>query len=233
MTQASTTTHVNSSEAALIASIIKVPLAIREENLITRRALTNVGLAILKKIRDAFIIKSKGGTDESGDRWAPLAPSTIAQRLRKKSGLKADKSKQAVSDSWRQYYIQGLMRHKGNKAHAARFAWLKVKAAGHKPIAPRLASNIDILRDTGLLLRSLSPGERSPEQVFVVHGGKVILGTTRKGAMAHHKGMIGKLPQRRLWPSPQHWSASWKRDIVRAARQGIQDVILELAKRAR
>ena len=34
--------------------------------------------AVLGKIRAAFIAKAAGGTDEAGDRWAPLSPATVA-----------------------------------------------------------------------------------------------------------------------------------------------------------
>ena len=47
---------------------------------------------------------------------------------------------------------------------------------------------VDILRDTGLLLNSLSPGVVSAEQVFKVAPGTVIVGTNRKWAYCHHYG---------------------------------------------
>lgn len=71
---------------------------IRVERSLTRKALRDIpkearlgskeandlmlrcGVALLKIIRDAFIIKARGGTDAAGDNWKPLAPATLARR---------------------------------------------------------------------------------------------------------------------------------------------------------
>lgn len=37
-----------------------------------------IGLALLQHIKDAFIVKARGGTDVCGDKWAPLSKHTIA-----------------------------------------------------------------------------------------------------------------------------------------------------------
>ena len=85
---------------------------------------------------------------------------------------------------------------------------------------------VEILRDTGLLLNSLSPGTTTPESVFRVGRGEVIVGTNRKGAAAHHHGVPSRnLPQRRLWPVVSKWPATWWRDITEQVKQGILDII--------
>lgn len=45
-----------------------------------RILLTRVGLAALGVIRDAFLVRARGGTDASGMVWKPLEPETIAAR---------------------------------------------------------------------------------------------------------------------------------------------------------
>ncbi len=39
-----------------------------------------LGMVALALIKSAFIEKSQGGTDGAGEKWPPLAPSTIARR---------------------------------------------------------------------------------------------------------------------------------------------------------
>jgi len=85
-------------------------------------------------------------------------------------------------------------------------------------------------RATGLLLNSLSPGVASAEQVFRIGHGEVIVGTNRKGAAAQHNGVPGRLPQRRLWPEPSKWPASWWRDIMEQVRTGLVDIAMQLIK---
>jgi phage gpG-like protein len=45
-----------------------------------RAVQTVIGLAALNQIKRAFLAKSRGGADETGARWAPLAASTVARR---------------------------------------------------------------------------------------------------------------------------------------------------------
>ncbi len=89
----------------------------------------------------------------------------------------------------------------------------------------------ETLRDTGLLLNSLSPGVVSSEQIFRVGRGEVIIGTNRKGAMAHHMG-TKHLPQRRLWPDPKDWPNAWWDDIMDQARQGLLDLAVQMVRNA-
>lgn len=142
--------------------------------------MTRCGLVALGRIKRAFITKSRGGTDEAGERWEPLAPSTIARR-----------------------------RH-----------------------GKRKSANVEILRDTGLLLNSMSPGITIAEQVFRIGRGEVIVGTNRKWAGVHHNGSRnGRIPQRRLWPEPRNWPESWWADISEQARAGLIDIAEFLIKR--
>ena len=42
--------------------------------------LTALGWAALSDVKNAFITKARGGTDEMGIKWPPLKPETIARR---------------------------------------------------------------------------------------------------------------------------------------------------------
>ena len=167
-------------------------------------ALTRIGIALLGRIKNAFVVKSLGGTDEAGERWAPLSRYTLALRG------KRDQSKETKQPT------QTKIRGKGKGAALPFDKYAKSTV------------NTDILRDTGALLNSLSPGVASSEQVFQVGQSSVTVGTTREGAAKHHSGVPGKLPQRRLWPHPNKWPPSWWDELLKQARDGIVDIAIQL-----
>lgn len=206
--------------------------------------LTRCGLAALGRIKQAFVVKARGGTDEAGERWAPLSPKTIAYSKTRQHGrggrTKAEKARDAFPsqalnnrqrDRWWALYRQGLAIFKGDKGSAAKRAWGILKREGATTLLQKYGGRqVEILRDTGPLLNSLSPGVATAEQVFKVGPGSVIVGTRRKGAAAHHAGIPGRLPQRRLWPEPGKWPASWWKDITEQARAGLIDIATKLIK---
>lgn len=201
--------------------------------------MTRCGLTALGRIKRAFIVKSRGGTDEAGERWKPLSPKTIAYS-RRHPGVPRAADRAASRPSWMlsasqnerwwDLYRQGLAIFKGDKASAARRAWSISKGEGAVTLLDKYGkTQVDILRDTGLLLNSLSPGVVSAEQVFRVGLGEVIVGTNRKGAAAHHEGR-GHTPQRRLWPHPNNWPANWWLDIAEQARAGLVDITIYMIR---
>ncbi len=228
------TIHTRATNDALRQLLSKLPADARSADGI----LTRVGLAILGRIKRAFVTKARGGTDEAGDRWQPLSPKTVAYsrtRQRGKGGrTKAEKKRpnfpsQALNakqqEQWWQVYRRALAWRKGDKAFAARIAWSVLKKLGAQTLLMKYGGrNVEILRDTGLLLNSLSPGSGTPEQVFKVGGGAVTVGTNRKGAAGHHNGIPGRLPQRRLWPSPGKWPKNWWDDLLATVREGILEM---------
>jgi hypothetical protein len=225
-----------------------------------------VGLAALSRIKQAFVLKSQGGTDESGDRWAPLSKKTIAYSRRhpklflkggarstaKRTGYLPKGSVRAAdrpswmlmkrqNERWWAVYRRFLGVFKGDKSHAAAAAWVVLKREGATTLLATYGTlPALILRDTGLLINSLSPGVRvgdppppvpppiPEDQVFRYPKGEIILGTSRKWAGTHHRGVPGHIPQRRLWPDPARWPANWWDDILTQARLGLVDVILQL-----
>lgn len=236
--------HVRATRADIKQAIARIPSESRDDNSITHAMMVRVGMTALGRIKQAFVVKSRGGTDEAGDRWKPLSPKTIAYsktRQRGRGGRTRAENKreshpsQALTkrqrDRWWEVYRRQLAIRKGDKGHAAAVSWLVLKREGAQTLLTKYGyRQVEILRDTGLLLNSLSPGVASAEQVFRVGAGEVIVGTNRKGAAAHHHGVPGRLPQRRLWPETSKWPASWWRDIVDQVKQGLVDITISLIK---
>lgn len=180
--------RVSMSREQLRRELLDLPRALSSGSAASDAILTSMGLVLLANIREAFVIKARGGTDDSGLKWAPLRPSTIARRR---------KAKRAPT-----------------KLGSGKF--------GSKAHAQQTAVSYEILRDTGLLLNSLTPGYPSPDQVFEIGIDSVTVGTTRAGAADHHNGdPARRLPQRRLWPEPENWPDYWWEDMQDVLRQGI------------
>jgi hypothetical protein len=221
--------------------------------------LVRIGQAALGRIRRAFIDKAHGGADETGLSWQKLDPRTIAYKRRhllvgrsgqmsKKRRLPSPGTRAGYRPSfqlteperkrWWGYYRKFLSVYRGDKAHAAATAWTILKAQGAKTLLMVYGgAQVDILRDTGLLLNSLSPGIINPgssspphtlHQVFRLLRGEVIIGTNREGAAYHHRGVPGRLPRRPLWPGPSTWTSAWWQDILEQARQGVIEIALHL-----
>jgi hypothetical protein len=219
--------------------------------MLMRSLLVRIGLTALAHIRDAFVVKARGGTDETGLKWKPLSPYTIAYR-RRHPGLPKKRSrlthpswmlKEKERKRWWKLYSRFLAMYKGDKSHAAAHAWFILKEEGAQTILSVYGNTrVEILRDTGLLLNSLTPGidpivgiapstpPRTPHQVFRLGQGEVVIGTNRKWCGTHHRGVPGRIPKRPLWPDPKKWPSSWWRDILGQAREGLVDIALHLLR---
>lgn len=247
--------HVRGTVADVLAVMGTIPqIAAGQGDLpLARALLIRMGIAALYRISRAFIVKAAGGTDETGLKWKPLSPSTIAYHRRqlpkpgaknpipKGRGRAAKAPSYALTpkqrENWWRYYRSYLGRY-NDKAHAARAAWVRVKAEGGTTLMARYGSQpVQILRDTGLLLTSLTPGTyaggASPpkvkKQVFDLARGTVIIGTNREWAWTHHKG-TARIPRRELWPDPSRWPESWWDEITSAGVDGLIDIILYLLR---
>lgn len=210
------------------------------------------GIALLSKIQQAFIVKSRGGTGDDGIKWPPLKRSTIAQRRttgteRKALGIGGTRVRGLLTPAqdrrWRQIFgsrlakLRLVMSDGAAKAKAAQIAWAILKSEGAQTKLQVLGGRqVDILRDTGELFRSLTPGvEDQPSgadgQVFRVPPGRVIVGSNKKPW--HHAGIPGKLPTRPLWPLDGRLPAAWQQAVADAMRRGIGVAILLLLDRGR
>lgn len=240
-----TVVYVAASRAEVRQAVYQIPQAAMGDfgaGRVADAMMTRCGLTALGRIRKAFIAKAQGGADEAGDRWKPLSPATIAYS-RRHPGLPKAPQRAAYRPSygltkkqrekWWETYRRALARFKGDKGSAARVAWAAAKRDGAVTLMDKYGNTkVDILRDTGLLLNSLSPGVASGAQVFRVGRGEVIVGTNRKWAWVHHNGSKnGRIPQRRLWPDVLRWPGSWWQDIAEQARAGLVDVAIYLIKR--
>lgn len=137
----------------------------------------------LSFIREAFIVKSRGGTDEAGQSWRPLSLKYLIYGRRHPgrnfphtSSTPPTRGRLAVAQwgegrarrpmltqkldaKWRAIF--GALVRKGlNAAIAARIAWASVKALGGRTVwaAYSPPPAVEINRDTGVLFNSLSPG---------------------------------------------------------------------------
>jgi hypothetical protein len=192
--------------------------------------LYKAGIITLGRIKKAFVVKSGGGTDEAGERWQPLSPRTIAYRRAKRTKTERGRDarpSQALTKKqqkrWWDLYAQGMAKSQGDKAYAARRAWFILKSEGANTLINKYgSSHVDILRDTGELLNSFQ---------VRIESGDIVISTDRKGAAAHHSGVPGCLPQRRLWPDPSKWPQSWwssitdliRDEIIRGLSEDIQE----------
>ncbi len=221
------------------------------DNPIRDQILIRIGNALLSEIEQDFVVKSRGGTGQDGIKWKPLSPKTIAQRRitaaeRKKAGLTSANMFRGLLTAeenklWKAIYsrrlarLQLVMPYAQARAKAATAAWAILKSRGAKTKLGLFGGRIvDILRDTGELLRSFSPaimaGEPAPYkadadgQVFRIESqATVAVGSNKKPW--HHRGIPGRLPARPFWPLDGSLPEAWAQSVSRAAERGIAEGI--------
>lgn len=211
---------------------------------VARALQLRLGTALLSQVQQDFVRKSRGETGRDGVKWPPLKRETIARRRTgpgelKRLGVTGKRVRGLLTPAedkrWRQIFgtrLAWLRNHMSEgeaRARAAQIAWAVLKAAGAKTKLDVLGGRkVDILRDTGELLRSLSPGvddrpSGADGQVFKVPSGRVIVGTNKKPW--HQDGIPGKLPARRLWPVDGTIPPAWWEPVQKAGVRGLAKVI--------
>lgn len=218
-----------------------------------------IGLQLLSDVQEAFIVKSRGGTGEDGVTWPPLSKEYLAYHRRfgpgEKTALKSAAGlgransrgiagKQglltaAQQKRWWEVYSQTLAwaidKHgEGAKAIAAGRAWNVVKSEGAKTMLEVYGNRqVDILRDTGVLFNSLSPGylagpnytkpsgEGGDKQIFDAINNGIVVGTNVFYAGSHNKG--NRVPKRQIFPD--RIPAMWASRLVEVGVQAIQSVV--------
>lgn len=210
-----------------------------------------IGLEALSDIHADFIRKAQGGVGEDGASWPRLSPKTLAYSRRfgpgEQAGLKAaaglgranrlapggNKGLLTVAQlkRWRQVYSQHLARLvmmyplAQAKSIAAGIAWNKVKAEGAKTKLEVFGNRPhEPLRDTGVLLNSLSPGyliwgeyhkpirDGAEFQIFQSLENGVVVGTNVPYAKTHNEGDRSRgIPARPFIPTvvPARWIQGW------------------------
>ena len=217
--------------------------------------LDRIGIALLSQIQQAFIVKSRGGIGSDGIQWPPLKPETIAQRRIgvgdllpigvKGRKIPANRVRGLLTPDqdarWRKIFAQVYTRNvfelgdAAAKAKAGAVAWAVLKGEGAQTKLEVLGGRqVDTLRDTGMLLRSLSPTTASlqPEgQVFECEPGAVTVGTNLKPY--HHRGVPGRLPARPFWPLDNSIPDAWWTAITEAAANGIREALFLMVQENR
>lgn len=216
--------------------------------------LTALGFGALSDIKDAYVTKAAGGTDEMGVKWPPLKPSTIAGRRVGPRDMKAGphtSESQAYAIRQRENarkaaYRKLLRRLRISLPEAeavARATRLSNIAATKKTGRTRLQTlgsrYVEILRDTGQLLNSLSPGvydgkntytkptgEGGKNQIFDPRPGMIVVGTNDPKAAFHQHG-TRTIPRRQFLPDsesqiPDVWWQRWLDIGVKALRVGAE-----------
>lgn len=220
----------------------KVP----DTNGIAQELRLRIGVALLSKVQQDFVRKSRGQTGEDGIKWPPLKPSTIERRRLGKADRQAltQRSRQAaltpaqrqqVNSEFRKrkalMIFQGIPEKQAEGLARAQ-AYNIVRAQGGQiPTRREILGNrqVDILRDTGELFRSFSPGiENRPSyadgQVFEQTPDSVIIGTNKK-PWHHLTDGQGKLPQRAFWPKDGNLPSQWWDAMLLAGQRGLARVL--------
>lgn len=247
--------HGNRMQAKQVARQLKEMLTGRTSDPlgIARGVFSAIGLAALSDIKDDFVRKANGETGEDGNKWPDLSPEYKAYGRRFGAGEQASLKKAAglgkanrfapgqnkglltaaQLKQWNKIFATRLQRlllsmPPGEaKARAAQIAWAELKRMGAKTkISVYGSRKVQILRDTGVLLNSLSPGELNgntyskpsglggDDQIFSTISNGVIVGTSVPYAGVHNHGNAAKgIPARTFLPkeAPQVWVDRWQK----------------------
>lgn len=225
---------------------------------IARGFMLRLAVAWLSKIKQAFIVKARGGTDECGISWPPLSKKYLAYGRGPKSTRTAGKLSPGGKDGfmskaqlkqWRRTYARNLawlatdLPLSEAKSQAARIAWAEAKRAGVKTKLEVFGNReVEILRDRGLLFNSLSPGvlsERGPSadyeppegQIVNLSPGELAVGSNVE-YLKYHQGTPEKPGRRRIWPSASEIPVSWIEDMNETAASGLPIAIEMIARAA-
>lgn len=242
---------------------------------LARGVFSTIGYAALSDIKDDFVRKASGQQGEDGATWPKLSPKTIAARrfgpkdkkLPHIAGrLAAEKAARAEISA-----TDRALRKKQKAAIKARLLLSLPADEAEKQASKLMVANlkrrgslkvtrytkqtrvdvfsqrqVEILRDTGVLLNSLSPGEISgdgrsvsyvpphddggEDQVFRLFDSGVIVGTSVPYGLTHQEGdATRKIPARPFLPTrgvPRAWAERWAEagcDAVQAAARIIYE----------
>lgn len=251
---------------AIIGVVRAVTGNAAEHAALARQIHTAIGIAALSDIQQDFIRKARGDVGEDGVKWPRLTAKYLAYGRRfgrgEQAGLKRgagfgrahrlapgqNKGLLTVSQlkQWRAIFSRLLRRFASSmdigeaKAKAAAIAWAVLKRMGAKTKLEVFGNRPhEILRDTGVLLNSLSPGELAPDgigydppedQIFRAIRGGVIVGTNVPYASVHQRGNAKKkIPARPFLPvagAPTVWQSRWAAAGQRAIASAIRYVLI-------
>lgn len=245
---------------ALVASLLGKSAPGQAAEL-ARGVFFSIGFAALSDIQGDFVNKSRGGTGADGETWPPLSEKYLAYGRRfgpgERTALKASAGlgrqhayapggkdgllSKAELRRWRGIYAHLLARFAVDmplgeaKAKAAAIAWNRLKASGAKTKLEVFGHReVDILRDTSVLLNSLSmgrlvgseyakpAGDGGEQQIFEPLANGIAVGTRVIYARTHNEGDPKRgIPKRQFIPPSNKIPAAW---LSRWADVGMQAV---------
>lgn len=184
---------------------------------------------LMKQIHEAFLVKSEGDADSTGESWKPLSRKTIAYRPipgRPTAGRGLLSSREDTQ--WRAIFrsqfvkLAVKMGEQAAKIQAAKIAWGIMKSRGARTKLDVYGGRkVKMLIVSHRLEKSLRPGRvsggsyRGPaEQVFQISPSLVILGSKVPYAAHQHR-------TRRLWP-PVRKMLPW---ITQAAADATDEIV--------
>lgn len=205
-----------------------------------------MAVMFFSNVKEAFIIKARGGTDVAGISWPPLTKKYLAYGRGPKSSRTAGGLSPGGKDgfmsetqlkNWKKDFVRALAWLSGKigagqeaKSGAAAIAWVKAKARGVRTILDVFGNReVEILRDRGILFNSFSPGilsERGPDasysppedQVLEEQPGSLTVGTSVEYAKHHQDG------KRPFWPQDGSIPQEWVDDMVEVGISGLLEI---------
>jgi hypothetical protein len=208
-----------------------------------------VSFAFFSLVKEAFIVKSRGGTDAAGIKWPPLSREYLAY-TRPMNGRQPPRAgglapggndgfmTAAQLNQWRRdfagamKYLSVQIGEDAARGQAAAIAWSKAKSRGVRTKLEVFGEReVEILRDRGILFNSLSPGQINeagvdatyspPEDQVAEDGpGWLLVGTNVEYAYYHHV-QPGIRP---LWPKNGNLPAVWIDEIMEVAVSGLERI---------
>ena len=197
----------------------------------------SVGFAALGDIKQDYIRKARGGTGEDGVKWEPLKPETVARRRVGPGDVKSDPDIKRREQIRKREYRKLLPRYSLSlpeneaRARAKQVAGMRATAETKKTKLATLGGrSVEILRDTGILLNSLSQGrltsnggkvsyskpsqDGGEEQILEAISNGVIVGSNVPYAATHQYGDQSRgIPARPFLPDgdsiPPAWEERW------------------------
>ena len=183
---------------------------------------------LLAANKAAYIDRARGGTDAAGLAWAPLSPSTVRQRRRSPSDRRAIRQRFDALTPAEKKALQKVSRDARSRALANGLSRTRAEAVGQaaatraarrlgmpvKSVGDILSTrSVEILRDTGRLLNSLSQ---------VVAPGTIAVGTNVAYAKYHHStDPRNRLPRRPVVWDPDNIPSDVWRDMLDAMIRGL------------
>lgn len=247
--------HVKASRRPELETLLRMLPAILSGKTYDHRGIARgfrmrMAFMFFSLVKEAFIVKSRGGTDECGISWPKLSAAYLAyQRPMGRNGKgsrkppRAGKLAPGGNDGfmskkelarWRATYSHKLSRlllagvaESSAKGSAAAAAWAEAKRLGVRTKLDVFGNReVEILRDRGLLFNSLSPGvlgEHGETAEYLPTEDQVVRSEGNSLAMGTAVEYAGyhQNGKRPLWPKSGELPEAWWREILEVGMSGL------------